>query len=263
MFVQMREVLGISKGTDILDHIYSLPTLAEQASAMEAIRAIERAAMASQVPQPGLTELMEYLDTRGIRKAICTRNFEQPVQHLLSSFLPGSVFETIVTRDFRPPKPHPAGIWHIAKTWGLVRPPEVADPEASAAGAGAVGGGAVAAAVPTDQRGDDGDAARFLLAAGTPDASCLIMVGDSIDDMTAGRMAGCATVLLRNAVNAHLSEHAHTDLVVERLDELVAVLENGFFSGGGPGVADTECVGDGEGTEDAVVDGARTDEERQ
>jgi phosphoglycolate phosphatase-like HAD superfamily hydrolase len=54
------------------------------------------------------------------------------------------------------------------------------------------------------------------------------MVGDSIDDMTAGRLAGAATVLLVNESNLHLAEHLHTDLIVERLDELVEVLERGF-----------------------------------
>lgn len=71
----MRDALGIEKPTDILDHISSLPK-DEQQEAHEKIRAIERRAMKAQKPQPGLNELMQYLDKRGIRKAICTRNFE-------------------------------------------------------------------------------------------------------------------------------------------------------------------------------------------
>lgn len=54
------------------------------------------------------------------------------------------------------------------------------------------------------------------------------MVGDSIDDMAAGRRAGAATVLLVNDVNGRLVRHEYTDLVIERLDELVGILENGF-----------------------------------
>ena len=54
------------------------------------------------------------------------------------------------------------------------------------------------------------------------------MVGDSIDDMTAGYKAGAATVLLVNEVNAHLVDHQHTDFVIKRLDDLVGVLEKGF-----------------------------------
>ncbi len=54
------------------------------------------------------------------------------------------------------------------------------------------------------------------------------MVGDSIDDITAGRKAGAATVLLMNNVNFHLADHEHTDLAIQRLDELVDILEHGF-----------------------------------
>lgn len=185
MFHDMRSVLGISKATDILEHVESLPA-DKQATALEAIRAIERKAMASQTPQPGLTALMAYLDARGVRKAICTRNFDVPVRNLLTTFLEGSVFHPIVTRDFKPPKPDPAGILHIAKDWGL-----------------------------EDEEG-------------RADAKGLIMVGDSIDDMTAGRRAGAATVLLVNDVNRALVDHDHTDLVIESLEELVNILEQGF-----------------------------------
>ncbi|KAF1971283.1 HAD-like protein [Bimuria novae-zelandiae CBS 107.79] len=180
MFAEMRSALGITKEIDILDHIYSLPP-GEQETAQEAIRAIERRAMASQRPQAGLVALMGYLDSRGVKKGICTRNFDAPVEHLLTTFLPGSLFWPVVTREFRPPKPDPAGILHIAKQW---------------------------------MHEDGGES--------------LIMVGDSIDDMTAGHRAGAATVLLVNEVNAHLAEHAHTDLVVEQLDQLIGILEEGF-----------------------------------
>jgi HAD superfamily hydrolase (TIGR01549 family) len=180
MFAEMRSALGIEKPTDILDHIYSLPE-GEQEAAQEKIRDIERTAMKSQKPQAGLVELMEYLDSRGIKKGICTRNFDAPVTHLLTTFLPTSKFSPVVTREFRPPKPDPAGILHIAKDW----------------------------------MHEDG-------------GNSLIMVGDSIDDMTAGHRAGAATVLLVNDVNKHLAEHEHTDLVVKRLDDLIGILENGF-----------------------------------
>lgn len=47
--------------------------------------------------------------------------------------------------------------------------------------------------------------------------------------MTAGHTAGAATVLLLNERNAHLKEHAHTDLCINRLDQLVDILEAGFI----------------------------------
>lgn len=221
MFVEMRQALGgIPKSVDILEHVYALPTPEAREAAMESIRAIERAAMASQVAQPGLAELMAYLDVRKVPKAICTRNFEQPVTHLLATFLAGSVFDPIVTRDFRPPKPDPAGILHIAKAWGLTRAAGKAPSTTAAAVA------AAAAAVEDARAPADGEEKEAGAEVG--DASGLIMVGDSIDDMAAGRRAGAATVLLVNDVNAHLAEHAHTDLVIRRLDELIGILEEGF-----------------------------------
>lgn len=155
--------------------------------------------MLYQQPQPGLVRLMDYLQSRGLRRALCTRNFEYvqglaykipanrylraPVQNLLDNHLPAHVFLPIITRDTPNllPKPDPAGILHIANEWGL-------------------------------ENGEN-----------------LIMVGDSIDDMTSGHKAGAATVLLVNERNGHLSEHPHTDLCVSRLDDLVDILEQGFL----------------------------------
>lgn len=170
---------------------------------------------------------MTYLDSRSIRKGICTRNFDGPVTHLLTKFLPESVFEPIITRDFRPPKPDPAGILYIARSWGLSRPLsdlsegraeelksliKQSDEDAGIK-AGALG----------NEQGGNGNGQEEI-----GDARDLIMVGDSIDDMTAGRRAGAATVLLVNSANQHLAEHEHTDLVIRRLDELVGILEEGF-----------------------------------
>ena len=76
MFAEMRSALAIDKSIDILDHIYALPTAAEQEAAHAKIQAVERRAMELQVPQPGLVTLMEYLDGKGVKKGICTRNFE-------------------------------------------------------------------------------------------------------------------------------------------------------------------------------------------
>lgn len=210
MFAEMRNALNISKKTDILEHVYSLPTPEAREEAMKSIRHIERTAMALQQPQPGLVELMAYLDKRRIPKGICTRNFDAPVNHLLTKFLSSvEPFAPIVTREFRPPKPDPAGILHIARSWGFTQP--LPDGEGS-----------------TPAREVHGDAMESASGNVVGDASGLIMVGDSIDDMTAGHKAGAATVLLVNPANQHLAEHPHTDLIVTRLDDLIRVLEEGF-----------------------------------
>lgn len=54
------------------------------------------------------------------------------------------------------------------------------------------------------------------------------MVGDSVDDMAAGRDAGCVTVLLRSDGKEELETDSRTDVVISRLDELVELLEKGL-----------------------------------
>ncbi|KAI9932824.1 hypothetical protein MW887_009076 [Aspergillus wentii] len=183
MFVKMRNAIGIDKNVDILHHIQRLATPEERLAAVEKIKAVEREAMLTQEPQPGLVDLMDYLHGRGLKRALCTRNIEAPVLHLLEKYIPTHEFLPIVTRETPNllPKPDPAGILHIASEWGL------------------------------DNRGDS-----------------LIMVGDSLDDITAGHMAGAATVLLLNDRNGHLKDHAHTDICIERLDDLIKILDEGF-----------------------------------
>ncbi|KAI0597317.1 HAD-like domain-containing protein [Biscogniauxia sp. FL1348] len=233
MFREMRRVLSIPAGADILEHVYALPTAAARAAAMSQIRAIERRGMAEQVAQPGLAALMAYLDARGVRKGICTRNFEQPVAHLLAHFLAGSVFDPVVTRRFRPPKPDPAGLLFIAHSWGLVtrrrrkekKEEEKGEGKGEGEGEGEDVGVGVVDGHDTTANNEDDDNGEYEVVG---DGSNLIMVGDSIDDMTAGRRAGAATVLLVNDANRDLAEHEYTDLVIERLDELVDVLDRGF-----------------------------------
>ncbi|KAJ5086796.1 hydrolase [Penicillium alfredii] len=193
MYTEMRAALGIDKSIDILHHIRDLPTPEERAAAVTKVQTVEQRAMLEQQPQPGLVRLMDYLESRGLRRALCTRNFEAPVQYLIQNHLPSHVFLPIITRDTPKllPKPDPAGILHIAQEWGLVNR-----------------------------------------------AENVIMVGDSIDDMTAGHMAGAATVLLLNERNVHLKEHAHTDLCIRQLDDLVDILEQGF-----PGHCSDEHLG--------------------
>ncbi|KAI1006034.1 hypothetical protein K3495_g2186 [Podosphaera aphanis] len=192
MFKEMRSALGITKEVDILDHCYALPP-AKQEEEFQKIRDIELTAMKDQVPQPGVVQLMKFLEVQKLQKAICTRNFDGPAQHFISKFLPGLTISPVITRSFRPPKPDPAGILHIATFWGLTSHDATGQP--------------------------------------IPDATGLIMVGDSLDDMTAGRRAGTVTVLLQNDENSHLVNHDDCDLGISRIDELIKILEEGLVVG--------------------------------
>lgn len=73
---------------DILTHIRGLPTLEQRTAAVAKVQAIERDAMIKQTPQPGLVPLMDYLHSKGMKRALCTRNFEYvflPLSHLNGS----------------------------------------------------------------------------------------------------------------------------------------------------------------------------------
>ncbi|KIY02819.1 uncharacterized protein Z520_01284 [Fonsecaea multimorphosa CBS 102226] len=192
------------------DKIPDPPPLSPQARAVGKIQAIERNAMSSQRPQPGLQALMDYLTRRGVRKALCTRNFPAPVHHLLSNYLPEEKFDPIITRETEgvEPKPSPEGLWMIAQSWGLDKDIETGEVQQSVQN---VGGEL-----------DPLELARRYLGSG------LIMVGDSIDDMAAGWRAGAATVLLAQDENQELVKHEYTGLSIRRLDELIDILENGF-----------------------------------
>lgn len=228
MFREMRAALQIPKTTDILTHIRTLSDTPDQpddtstspddtnngesqgmssprSRAVATIQAIERRTMTTQIAQPGLTELMAYLTSHSLPKALCTRNFPAPVFHLLDKYLSHEKFHPIITRDTVGvnPKPSPEGLWECARVW--------MEQEAS--------------------DGHDLEGARtstpleFLRSAL---GSTMIMVGDSFDDMAAGYHAGAATVLLVNDDNEALVQHEYTDLGIRRLDELIPILEEGF-----------------------------------
>ena len=191
MFKEMRTALSVPPTTDILTHISTLPP-SSQPAANKTLRDIETRYMYLQAPQPGLVPLIDYLDARRVRKAIWTRNWDRPVRSLLNRFLKGREF-VVVTREWGgEPKPQPGGILSIAEGWGLW----------------------------TGNEDGSGE--------GRPDASQLIMVGDSMDDMLGGRNAGAATVLLLNDHNGHVATSGMADLVINRLDDLIQVLEDGF-----------------------------------
>lgn len=221
MFKEMRQVLSIPDSSDILAHVNSLSEVPEpgesespRTKAKRAIEKIESQAMEDQQPQPGLNELITHLSKRSLHMALCTRNFELPVVHLLEKFVEGSARKGIwplVTRDTEgvKAKPSPEGIWACVEAW------ERGEPDLP------------------ESRGETGSVLENM---SDEDRlkSCegVIMVGDSVDDIEAGARAGAATVLLVNEENKHLLDvqewPKRIDLAIHRLDDLIEVLDKGF-----------------------------------
>ena len=94
--------------------------------------------------QPGLLDMLAFLHTAGLQRAILTRNapfavddFVARVQEAAAAHgdagvrdalaptaddggaVPQPLFHTVLTRDFTPCKPHPAPIVAICEQWGL------------------------------------------------------------------------------------------------------------------------------------------------
>lgn len=223
MFKEIRAALNIEKPTDILDHVLSLseepdsegePSSSPRSRAQDAIKKIELEAMHNQKPQPGLDTLITYLAKKNIHSALCTRNFEQPVKHLLQNFVSEegrARFSPLITREAKGihPKPSPAGIWACVHAWDSSIADEIKARDAF---------------LEYDKKTSDEEKIKTCVG--------VLMVGDSIDDIEAGARAGAATVLLVNDENKHLLEESKwpkkVDLGINRLDELVDVLENGF-----------------------------------
>lgn len=113
----MRESVGLTdKSMDILTFIEKAPSSLEREQALQRIEAVEAKAMREMIPQPGLVPLMKYLSLKNLSKNVLTRNLLPPVTHLITSYIPIEYrhFDHIITREFKPPKPSPEPLLHIA-----------------------------------------------------------------------------------------------------------------------------------------------------
>ncbi|SCU83871.1 LAFA_0D06392g1_1 [Lachancea sp. 'fantastica'] len=117
MFKAMRDAIGLHDAqVDILTYIDELPSKKLQDEANLKIKNVEARAMAEMKPQPGLLKLLRFLALHNVSTGICTRNLMTAVRHLIAKFVPPELdrFHHILTREFRPTKPSPDPLLHIA-----------------------------------------------------------------------------------------------------------------------------------------------------
>lgn len=120
-FARMKARIGVAPDADVLASIAGWEE-ERQREAMAIIEEEEVMALEHVQLQPGAQELVAHLDRHGLHLAILTRNGQHAVDHFAARF--AHSFDTIVTREFKPCKPHPAPLLHICQQWG-VRPQEV------------------------------------------------------------------------------------------------------------------------------------------
>jgi len=114
-FKKIREEIGV-EGSPILEYLQSAPP-EERERGMAILERHERAAAEAAEPAPGALEILEFLEERGIPKAVLTRNSRSCVEIVFRRF--PMCFDCVICRGEAPPKPSPEPVWKIARMWGV------------------------------------------------------------------------------------------------------------------------------------------------
>ena len=116
-FDAIRRELGLPLGTPLLEALARLPD-ADRPAAWDVLDRHERAAAASAAVLPGVRDFLAWLDHRGVKRAVLTRNSRAAAAAVLAR-CGLTAFDPVVTRDDAPFKPQPDGVWRICEAWGV------------------------------------------------------------------------------------------------------------------------------------------------
>jgi HAD superfamily hydrolase (TIGR01549 family) len=116
-FEAIRREIGLPTGTPLLEALEALPA-GDQGRAWEVLDRHERRAAEAATLVPGVADFLAWLDVRGVRRAVLTRNSRAAAEVVLAR-CGLSAFDPVVTRGDGPYKPHPAGIWRACEVWGV------------------------------------------------------------------------------------------------------------------------------------------------
>ena len=117
----IRRELGFQPRQPLLEGIAALPE-AEQILAHAVLHRHEQAAAWTATVNSGVPAFLDWLDARGVRRALFSRNSRAAVGVVLERC--GLRFDLVVARENGPHKPSPHGLLHICSTWKLA-PAEV------------------------------------------------------------------------------------------------------------------------------------------
>ena len=125
-FKVMYERCGVPQNEDILEAIAAMPD-AEAAKAAAIVEEMEEEGRRTLELTPGAREFAEWLARQGIPTALVTRNTRSTIDHLHATLWKGlPPFSPAISRDDTyEPKPHPAALEAILKTWEIADPSEV------------------------------------------------------------------------------------------------------------------------------------------
>jgi HAD superfamily hydrolase (TIGR01509 family) len=112
----IRRELGFAPRLPLLEGIAALPE-AKQILAHGVLHRHEQAAAATATLNPGVNAFLAWLDARGVRRALFSRNSRAAVTVALERC--GLCFDLVVAREDGPHKPNPHGLVHICAAWDL------------------------------------------------------------------------------------------------------------------------------------------------
>jgi len=106
-----REIFGNTDGF-ILERMAELPP-AERRRAEAILERHETAAALTAEPMDGIVPFLAWLEAKGLRRGLVTRNSRKSVDLVLGRL--GLRFDAVVTREDAPPKPAPDPVWQACR----------------------------------------------------------------------------------------------------------------------------------------------------
>jgi HAD superfamily hydrolase (TIGR01509 family) len=106
-----REIFGDTAGF-ILERMAELPA-AERRRAETILERHETVAALTAEPMDGIVPFLAWLEAKGLRRGLVTRNSRKSVELVLSRLR--LRFDAVVTREDAPPKPAPDPVWHACR----------------------------------------------------------------------------------------------------------------------------------------------------
>lgn len=119
-FNEIRQLLGIETGADILEAIEEMP-LEKRLSSKEKLHKWEHSIALKSIANLDAIALVRSLHQKGYALGVLTRN-NSDLAHITlesSGFSPYFDKQTVLGRDSAPPKPAPDGIYKICQHWDI------------------------------------------------------------------------------------------------------------------------------------------------
>ena len=110
-----QEIFGDTDGY-ILERMTTLPPL-ERKRAEAILDRHETAAALTAEPMEGIRPFLDWMDVRGFRRGLVTRNSRKSVDLVLGRL--GLFFDAVITREDAPPKPAPDPVWAACRGMGV------------------------------------------------------------------------------------------------------------------------------------------------